>query len=59
MSTNVSHCSGEDGVEPGLFDDVVKIMAAIKEADAGDFATDSEMAVFRQRWAAYADERPR
>ncbi len=33
---------------------ITATLEAIKEADAGDFATDEEMAALRKKWASYA-----
>lgn len=33
---------------------ITETLAAIKEADAGDFATDEEMKGLRTKWAGYA-----
>ncbi len=33
---------------------ITETLAAIKEADAGDFATDEEMNGLRKKWAGYA-----
>lgn len=33
---------------------ITETLEAIKEADAGDFATDDEMNTLRKKWASYA-----
>lgn len=33
---------------------ITETLEAIKEANAGDFATDEEMAALRKKWASYA-----